>query len=140
MLAFLIAVIILVVSVVLYRFTDESIVVVGGLFLLGSYSTLIIGCIILCSHVDVDKQIVENQFEYETIIAEVQAVNSDDEDVSKVLVIKDVAAWNKEVQRQKHAASSPWINWCYSQKVVNAMEYIEISEWNIAVPDSSENE
>lgn len=137
MLNFLIAVIVLVVSIILYRFTDESIVVVGGLFLLGLNSTLIIGCIILCSHVDVDKQIAENQFEYEAIIAEVQAVNSDNEDVSKVLVIKDVNEWNKEVHRQKYWASSPWTSWCYSQKVVDKLEYIEVPEWNVPTPDSN---
>ena len=83
------------------------------------------------------KQISKNQFEYEAIIAEVQAVNSDNEDVSKVLVIKDVNEWNKEVYRQKYLASSPWTSWCYSQKVVGKMEYIEVPEWNVPTPDSN---
>lgn len=98
---------------------------------------LITGCIILCSHVEATKQISKNQFEYEAIIAEVQAVNSDNEDVSKVLVIKDVNEWNKEVHRQKYLASSPWTSWCYSQKVVDKMEYIEVPEWNVPTPDSN---
>lgn len=141
MIIFLIFVALLVSGVLLYNFGDDEITAVAVFeiwsLIVGFLGFLITGCIILCSHVEVTKQISENQFEYETIIAEVQAVNSDDEDVSKVLVIKDVAAWNKEVQRQKHAASSPWINWCYSQKVVDKLEYIEVPEWNVPTPDSN---
>lgn len=128
-------------GLLLYRFGDDDITAVAVFeiwsLIVGFLGFLITGCIILCSHVEVTKQISENQFEYETIIAEVQAVNSDNEDVSKVLVIKDVAAWNKEVHRQKHAAASPWTNWCYSQKVVDKLEYIEVPEWNVPTPDSN---
>lgn len=137
MLAFLIAVIVLVTSILLFKFTDESLVIIVPMFFLGLYGTLITVGLILCSHVDTDKQIAENQLEYETIIAEIQAVGTDNEDVSKVLVIKDVSKWNKEVQRQKHAVSSPWTNWYYSQKVVDKMEYIEVPEWNVPTPDSN---
>ena len=141
MLIFLIFAALLVVGVLLYNFGDDEITAVAvfeiwSLFV-GSLGFLITGCIILCSHVEVTKQISENQLEYETIIAEVQAVDTDNEDVSKVLVIKDVTAWNKEVHRQKHAAASPWTSWCYSQKVVDKLEYIEVPEWNVPTPDSN---
>lgn len=141
MLIFLIFAALLVVGVLLYNFGDDEITAVAvfeiwSLFV-GSLGFLITGCIILCSHVEVTKQISENQFEYEAIIAEVQAVNSDNEDVSKVLVIKDVNEWNKEVHRQKYWASSLWTNWCYSQKVVDKLEYIEVPEWNVPTPDSN---
>ena len=98
------------------------------------------GTVILYSHISAEEIIVKNQIEYESIIAEVHAVDSNNEDVSKVHVIKDVKAWNQDVHSSKYWASSPWTNWCYSQKVVNSVEYIEIPEWNIAIPDSSENE
>lgn len=141
MLGFLIFVVLLVSGILLYKFGDDEITAVAvveiwSLFV-GSLGFLITGCIILCSHVEVTKQISENQFEYEAIIAEVQAVNSDNEDVSKVLVIKDVNKWNKEVHRQKYWASSPWTSWCYSQKVVDKLEYIEVPEWNVPTPDSN---
>lgn len=141
MLVFLMFLVLFVSGILLYKFGDDEITAVAvfeiwSLFV-GSLGFLITGCIILCSHVEVTKQISENQLEYETIIAEVQAVDTDNEDVSKVLVIKDVAAWNKEVHRQKHAAESPWTNWCYSQKVVDKLEYIEVPEWNVPTPDSN---
>ena len=137
MLVFLIAVIVLVLAFVLFKFTAESLVIIVPMFFLGLYGTLITVGLILCSHVDADKQIAENQLEYETIIAEIQAVDTDNEDVSKVLVIKDVSEWNKDVQKNKHWASSPWTSWCYSQKVVDKMEYIEVPEWNVPTPDSN---
>ncbi len=141
MLGFLIFVVLLVSGILLYKFGDDEITAVAvveiwSLFV-GSLGFLITGCIILCSHVEVTKQISENQFEYEAIIAEVQAVNSDNEDVSKVLVIKDVNEWNKEVHRQKYWAASPWTSWCYSQKVVDKLEYIKVPEWNVPTPDSN---
>lgn len=141
MLLFLVFVALLISGVLLYNFGDDEIIAVAVFelwsLIVGFLGFLITGYIILCSHVNVTKQISENQFEYETIIAEVQAVNSDNEDVSKVLVIKDVSEWNKEVQRQKHYASNPWTSWCYSQKVVDKLEYIEVPEWNVPTPDSN---
>lgn len=141
MLVFLMFLVLFVSGILLYKFGDDEITAVAVFeiwsLIVGFLGFLITGCIILCSHVEVNKQISENQFEYEAIIAEVQAVNSDNEDVSKVLVIKDVNEWNKEVHRQKYAASSPWINWCYSQKVVDKLEYIEVPEWNVPTPDSN---
>lgn len=141
MLVFLMFLVLLVSGILLYKFGDDEITAVavfeGWSLIVGFLGFLITGCIILGSHVEVTKQISENQFEYEAIIAEVQAVNSDNEDVSKVLVIKDVNEWNKEVHRQKHAAASPWTSWCYSQKVVDKLEYIEVPEWNVPTPDSN---
>jgi len=141
MIIFLIFVVLLVSGILLYKFGDDEITAVAVFEILslfvGSLGFLITGCIILCSHVEATKQISKNQFEYEAIIAEVQAVNSDNEDVSKVLVIKDVNEWNKEVHRQKYLASSPWTSWCYSQKVVDKMGYIEVPEWNVPTPDSN---
>lgn len=106
----------------------------------GTFGLLCVGTIILGSHIGVNQQIAHNRIEYESIIAEIQAVNTDTEDVSKVQVIKDVKEWNQDVQNNKYWASNLWTSWCYSQKVVNAMEYIEIPEWNIAVPTNIENE
>lgn len=107
---------------------------------IGAFGLLCVGTCILCTHVGVNQQIAHNRIEYEAIVAEIQAVNTDNEDVSKVQVIKDVKEWNQDVQNNKYWASNLWTNWFYSQKVVNSVEYIEIPEWNIAVPDSSENE
>ncbi len=88
MIIFLIFVVLLVSGILLYKFGDDEITAVAVFEILslfvGSLGFLITGCIILCSHVEATKQISKNQFEYEAIIAEVQAVNSDNEDVSKV--------------------------------------------------------
>ena len=94
----------------------------------------------MCSHISAEEIIVKNQIEYESIIDEVHAVDSNNEDVSKVQVIKDVKEWNQDVHSSKYWASNPWTNWCYSQKVVNDMKYIKIPEWDIESPDGGENE
>lgn len=102
---------------------------------IGTFGLLCVGTVILCSHIGANQQIAHNRIEYESIVAEIQAVNTDNEDVSKVQVIKDVKEWNQDVQSSKYWASNPWTNWCYSQKVVNAVEYIEIPFRDLAAPD-----
>ena len=108
--------------------------------LVGVVGLLCVGVFILCSHIGVNQQIAHNRIEYEAIVAEIKAANTNNEDVSKVQVIEDVKEWNQDVHSSKYWASSPWTNWYYSQKVVNAMKYIEIPEWDIESPDGSENE
>lgn len=123
-----------------YKNDDCTFFAQVSFMLVGVVGLICMGTVILYSHISAEEIIVKNQIEYESIIAEVHAIDSDNEDVSKVQVIKDVKEWNQDVHSSKYWASSPWTNWCYSQKVVNSVEYIEIPEWNIAVPDSSENE
>lgn len=123
-----------------YKNDDCTFFAQVSFMLVGLVGLICMGTVILYSHISAEEIIVKNQIEYESIIAEVHAIDSDNEDVSKVQVIKDVKAWNQDVHSSKYWASSPWTNWCYSQKVVNSVDYIEIPEWNIAVPDSSENE
>lgn len=87
------------------------------------------------NHIDVEQQISQNQIKYEALIAEIEAVDTDNEDVSKVQVIKDVMEWNQYVQSKKYYAANPWRNWFYSQKLVDKLQYIEVPEWNINEPN-----
>ena len=123
-----------------YKNDDCTFFAQVSFMLVGVVGLIWMGTVILCSHISAEEIIVKNQIEYESIIDEVHAVDSNNEDVSKVQVIKDVKEWNQDVHSSKYWASNPWTNWFYSQKVVNAMEYIEIPEWDIAVPANIENE
>ena len=123
-----------------YKNDDCTFFAQVSFMLVGVVGLIWMGTVILCSHISAEEIIVKNQIEYESIIDEVHAVDSNNEDVSKVQVIKDVKEWNQDVHSSKYWASSPWTNWYYSQKVVNAMKYIEIPEWDIESPDGGENE
>lgn len=143
MLLTLLCIVCLIVGILLAKYGNDyyySVFVGKMIFLMvGTMGLFYMIVIIICSHVEANQTILENQIEYEAIIAEIQSIDTENEDVSKVQVIKDVKEWNKSVQSSKYWASNPWTNWCYSQKVVNAVECIEIPEWNIVIPDSSEN-
>lgn len=123
-----------------YKNDDCTFFAQVSFMLVGVVGLIWMGTVILCSHISAEEIIVKNQIEYESIIDEVHAVDSNNEDVSKVQVIKDVKEWNQDVHSSKYWASNPWTNWCYSQKVVNDMKYIKIPEWDIAVPANIENE
>lgn len=123
-----------------YKNDDCTFFAQVSFMLVGVVGLIWMGTVILCSHISAEEIIVKNQIEYESIIAEVHTVDSNNEDVSKVQVIKDVKEWNQDVHSSKYWASNPWTSWCYSQKVVNAVKYIEIPEWDIESPDGGENE
>jgi hypothetical protein len=123
-----------------YKNDDCTFFAQVSFMLVGVVGLIWMGTVILCSHISAEEIIVKNQIEYESIIDEVHAVDSNNEDVSKVQVIKDVKEWNQDVHSSKYWASNPWTNWCYSQKVVNDMKYIKIPEWDIESPDGGENE
>lgn len=75
-----------------------------------------------------DKQIYENELKRESIVKQLEAVNSNYEDVSKVDVIEQVYDYNADVHNEKYWASNIWTNWFYNQEVVDALEYIEMED------------
>ena len=103
-------------------------------------TTVFFVLIILSNYIGVNQQIKQNRIKNEAIITEAQAVGTDNEDMSKAQVIKITKKWNEDVLSKKHLASDPWTNWFYNEKVVNAMDYIEIPEWDIESPDGGGNE
>lgn len=83
---------------------------------------------IIISHAAVDKRISKMQMKHDYIIQEIKAVNNEWEDMSVVSVIQEVSEWNQGVLSDKYWAKNPWTNWFYSQKYVDALEYIDLRE------------
>lgn len=93
---------------------------------LGSITILICLTVILCSHIDVDYDIHNAQLEHDSIIKQLEYIDAEYENVSKVEIIQKVYEWNQKVYREKHGSENLWINWFYSKKYADSLEYIEL--------------
>lgn len=91
---------------------------------------IIIVCLvgIICSHITVNKDIHDAEKKRESIIRQLDAVNSDYEDVSRAKVIQKVYDWNQEVYDEKYWTGSKWTNWLYSKKYADSLEYIDLEQ------------
>ena len=92
---------------------------------LGSITILICLTVILCSHIDVDYDIHNAQLERDSIIKQLEYIDAEYENVSKVEIIQKVYEWNQKVYREKRGSENLWINWFYSKKYADSLEYIE---------------
>ena len=92
---------------------------------LGSITILICLTVILCSHIDVDYDIHNAQLERDSIIKQLEYIDAEYENVSKVEIIQKVYEWNQKVYGEKHGSENLWINWFYSKKYADSLEYIE---------------
>ena len=93
---------------------------------LGSITILICLTVILCSHIDVDYDIHKAQLEHDSIIKQLEYIDAEYENVSKVEIIQKVYEWNQKVYSEKHGSENLWINWFYSKKYADSLEYIEL--------------
>ena len=94
---------------------------------LGSITILICLTVILCSHIDVDYDIHKAQLERDSIIKQLEYIDAEYENVSKVEIIQKVYEWNQKVYGEKHGSENLWINWFYSKKYADSLEYIEFN-------------
>ena len=92
---------------------------------LGSITILICLTVILCSHIDVDYDIHNAQLERDSIIKQLEYIDAEYENVSKVEIIQKVYEWNQKVYGEKRGSENLWINWFYSKKYADSLEYIE---------------
>lgn len=108
----------------------ENFIYIPGVLglLVGLFAMLIIGSIAIVNHCAVDEQIYESEMNRESILKQIEVVNSNYEDVSKTEVILRVYDWNQDVHNTKYWANNKWTNWLYSQKYVDSLEYIELEE------------
>ena len=100
-----------------------SIVALSGVF--GGITICVCLLLILCSHFDVDYDIHNAQLERDSIIKQLEYIDAEYENVSKVEIIQKVYEWNQKVYREKHGSENLWINWFYSKKYADSLEYIE---------------
>ena len=94
---------------------------------LGSITILICLTVILGSHFDVDYDIHKAQLERDSIIKQLEYIDAEDENVSRVEIIQKVYEWNQKVYSEKHGSENLWINWFYSKKYADSLEYIEFN-------------
>ena len=94
---------------------------------LGSITILICLTVILCSHIDVDYDIHNAQLECDSIIKQLEYIDAEYENVSKVEIIQKVYEWNQKVYSEKRGSENLWINWFYSKKYADSLEYIEFN-------------
>ena len=94
---------------------------------LGSITILICLMVILCSHIDVDYDIHKAQIERDSIIKQLEYIDAEYENVSKVEIIQKIYEWNQKVYSEKHGSENLWINWFYSKKYADSLEYIEFN-------------
>lgn len=92
---------------------------------LGGIAILICLTVILCSHIDVDYDIHNAQLERDSIIKQLEYIDAEYENVSKVEIIQKIYEWNQKVYREKRGSENLWINWFYSKKYADSLEYIE---------------
>ena len=93
--------------------------------ILGGITIFICLTFILCSHIDVDYDIHNAQLEHDSIIKQLEYIDAEYENVSKVEIIQKVYEWNQKVYREKSSSENLWINWFYSKKYADSLEYIE---------------
>ena len=109
---------------------DDNITYVLALFALsGTFITFICLTLILGSHVNVDFNIYNAQLKRDTIIKQIECVDTEYEDTSKIEVINRVYEWNQKVYKQKYYSESPWTNWLFNKKYADALEYIELEDY-----------
>ena len=83
--------------------------------------------LILSSHFDVDYDIHKAQLERDSIIKQLEYIDAEYENVSKIEIIQKVYEWNQKVYSEKRGSENLWINWFYSKKYADSLEYIEFN-------------
>ena len=105
-----------------------------GIGLFGLAIGIITGLTIIVTsignHVGVDKDIRNAELEYNSIVKQLEIIDSEYEDVSKAEVIKQAYDWNVDVYDAKYWTESPWTNWLYSKKYADSLKYIEEGRLN----------
>ena len=112
-----------------YYIDDNIGFVLAMLAVAGTFITFICLTLILGSHVNVDFNIYNAQLKRDTIIKQIECVDTEYEDTSKIEVINRVYEWNQKVYKQKYYSESPWTNWLFNKKYADALEYIKLEDY-----------
>ena len=112
-----------------YYIDDNIDFVLAMLAVAGTFITFICLTLILGSHVNVDFNIYNAQLKRDTIIKQIECVDTEYEDTSKIEVINRVYEWNQKVYKQKYYSESPWTNWLFNKEYADSLEYIELENY-----------
>lgn len=83
---------------------------------------------IIAVHLTSDNDICNTQIEYESIVKQVEVINSDYEDVSKATVIDKAYTWNKKVHSEQYWGNNPWTNWFWDKDYIESLKYIDLED------------
>lgn len=116
-----------------YKFKDSwkyDSLDVGGCvcMLLGEIATFIVVVVIIIGHTGVDTSIYKAHMQRESIIKQIECVNSKYEDITRSKVIEKAYDWNKNVYSAKYWGKNPFTNWFWSQEYVDSLEYIDLED------------
>lgn len=112
-----------------YYIDDNIGFVLAMLAVAGTFITFICLTLILGSHVNVDFNIYNAQLKRDTIIKQIECVDTEYEDISKIEIINRVYEWNQKVYKQKYYSESPWTNWLFNKEYADSLEYIELEDY-----------
>ena len=112
-----------------YCIDDNIGFVLAMLAVAGTFITFICLTLILGSHVNVDFNIYNAQLKRDAIIKQIECVDTEYEDTSKIEVINRVYEWNQKVYKQKYYSESLWTNWLFNKKYADSLEYIELEDY-----------
>ena len=104
------------------EYIGDICVVIGSLF------TIICVSIIIIAHCGIDHQIYQKQLECESIVKQIECIDSDYEDVSKAGIIQKVYDWNSYVHNTKYWSDNPWTSWFNSKRLADSLKYIDLEE------------
>lgn len=109
--------------------SDDDVAGVSTFFLtlIGFVGTLACVVVIICSHTRIDYQIEKNRLEYESLLAQYEAVEDDSATfvLTEMFSVYDkVYEWNKGVLVIRHASHSLLSNWFYDKRVVEDLKFI----------------
>lgn len=96
--------------------------------LLGFVWVLFCCLFIGAANIGVNRDIYNKQLEYESIVKQVECLNTNYEDVSKTTVIQNVYEWNRYVYNAKYWSENPWTNWFSNKRYVDSLKYIEMEK------------
>ena len=116
-----------------YKFEDswqyDSLDIVGYVcMLLGGIATCIAVVAFILGLTGVDVDIHKANTERESIIKQIECVNSEYEDITRQKVIEKAYNWNKYVYLAKYWGESPFTNWFWSQEYVDSLKYIDLED------------
>ena len=112
-----------------YYIDDNIGFVLAMLAVAGTFITFICLTLILGSHVNVDFNIYNAQLKRDTIIKQIECVDTEYEDTSKIEVINRVYEWNQNVYKEKYYSKNLWTNWLFNKKYADSLEYIELEDY-----------
>ena len=112
-----------------YYIDDNIGFVLAMLAVAGTFITFICLTLILGSHVNVDFNIYNAQLKRDTIIKQIECVDTEYEDTSKIEVINRMYEWNQKVYKQKYYSESPWTNWLFNKEYADSLEYIALEDY-----------